>query len=154
MHAMLGFNPILESTNPTPERQPSGLKGWVRDKQIYTSNKTLTRVVCRIPFSNNNENKERVSAFGTVSFSHFTGGRRNWIAASPSDQVRNVALRASISVSDLGENARVELTVDDGRLRVCAFLDFRSSNSSVSWVTELQEVAGVGRCKLEGLGRG
>jgi hypothetical protein len=28
------LNPILESTNPTPERQPSGLLGWVRDKAI------------------------------------------------------------------------------------------------------------------------
>jgi hypothetical protein len=38
---------ILQSTNRTPEREPRGLLGWVREKQIDTKSKTLTRVLCR-----------------------------------------------------------------------------------------------------------
>jgi hypothetical protein len=58
------LDPTLESTNLTPEQQPCLLDCWggVGTKQIDTGDKTLTRVLLSMLTSNNNGNREGVSA--------------------------------------------------------------------------------------------
>jgi hypothetical protein len=57
MDAFCRLNPILDSTNPNPERQLPGLLGWVREKQIETLAIDSYKSPIVDTFSNNNDNK-------------------------------------------------------------------------------------------------
>jgi hypothetical protein len=62
MHAMLGLTRFWSRLIRLQSGNLLDCWGGLGTKQIYTSNKTLTRVLLSIPISNNNE-KQRVFVF-------------------------------------------------------------------------------------------